>query len=148
MWEKREDNWDLQGNPNIGKKLRDAREALGMSGAAVAKAAGLASAQTLYGYESDRREPDFSSLLRLCAALELTPNDLFSFPDFDRQLMAEIMVAVDDFMVVQKRKVESQIRSQLCFAVYDALVAEPDKVRDQHGNLDLSELMGLMRLAL
>tara|TARA_R110000824_G_scaffold357688_1_gene545259 strand:- start:1916 stop:2362 length:447 start_codon:yes stop_codon:yes gene_type:complete len=148
MREKTEGFSDLQGEPKIGKKLRDARERLGMSGESAASSAGLSSAQTLYGYEKDRREPDFSALIRLCNTLGETPNSLFSFPDFNRALMAEVMVAVEEFMQANRRKVDPKIKAQLCFAVYDALEAEPDKVRDDKGRLDLSELMGLMRLAL
>jgi transcriptional regulator with XRE-family HTH domain len=148
MWEKIEGFSDLQGTPKIGKKLRDARERLGMSGESAANSAGLSSAQTLYGYEKDRREPDFSALIRLCNTLGETPNSLFSFPDFNRALMADVMVAVDEFMIANRRKVDARIKAQLCFAVYDALAAEPDKLRDDNGQLDLSELMGLMRLAL
>lgn len=148
MREKREDFSDLQGDPKIGKKLREARERLGMSGDSAANSAGLSSAQTLYGYEKDRREPDFSALVRLCNTLGETPNSLFSFPDFNRSLMAEVMVAVEEFMLANRRKVDPKIKAQLCFAVYDALEAEPDKLRDANGTLDLSELMGLMRLAL
>lgn len=148
MREKTEDFSDLQGDPKIGKKLREARERLGMSGDSAANSAGLSSAQTLYGYEKDRREPDFSALVRLCNTLGETPNSLFSFPDFNRPLMAEVMVAVEEFMLANRRKVDPKIKAQLCFAVYDALEAEPDKLRDGNGTLDLSELMGLMRLAL
>lgn len=148
MREKTEDFSDLQGDPKIGKKLREARERLGLSGESAANSAGLSSAQTLYGYEKDRREPDFSALVRLCNTLGETPNSLFSFPDFNRSLMAEVMVAVEEFMLANRRKVDPKIKAQLCFAVYDALEAEPDKLRDEKGELDLSELMGLMRLAL
>jgi len=148
MWMKTWDMSVLQGNQSIGKKLRAARERLGMSASAVAKAAGLASAQTLYGYEKSTREPNFPALLRLCAVLQVTPNDLFEFPDFDRGLMIDVMVAVDEFMEMHKRQLDAPTRAQLCFAVYDALAAEPDKLRDKDGKLDLSGLMGLMRLSL
>lgn len=148
MRDKTEEYSDLQGDPKIGRKLRQARERLGMSGDAAANSAGLSSAQTLYGYEKDRREPDFSALVRLCNTLGETPNSLFSFPDFNRGLMAEVMVAVEEFMLANSRKVDPKIKAQLCFAVYDALEAEPDKLRDENGSLNLSELMGLMRLAL
>lgn len=148
MREKTEDFSDLQGDPKIGKKLREARERLGMSGDSAANSAGLSSAQTLYGYEKDRREPDFSALVRLCNTLGETPNSLFSFPDFNRSLMAEVMVAVEEFMLANRRKVDPKIKAELCFAVYDALEAEPDKLRNENGALDLSGLMGLMRLAL
>lgn len=148
MRKKTEEFSDLQGDPKIGRKLRKARERLGMSGDSAANSAGLSSAQTLYGYEKDRREPDFSALIRLCNTLGETPNSLFSFPDFNRDLMTEVMVAVEEFMLVNSRKIDPKIKAQLCFAVYDALAAEPDKLRDDKGRLDLSELMGLMRLAL
>lgn len=148
MYIKTEGNRDLQGTSSIGEKLREARNSLGLSAEAVAKAAGLSSAQTLYGYEKNRREPDFASLLRLCNVLNITPNELFDYPDFDRALMADVMMAIDDFMTTHRRRVEPETRAQLCFAVYDALVAEPDKLRGSDGKLDLSELMGLMRLAL
>jgi transcriptional regulator with XRE-family HTH domain len=77
MRKKTEEFSDLQGDPKIGRKLRNARERLGMSGDSTASAAGLSSAQTLYGYEKDRREPDFSALIRLCNTLGETPNSLF-----------------------------------------------------------------------
>ncbi|RCK36133.1 hypothetical protein TH9_05645 [Thalassospira xiamenensis] len=148
MREKTEEVCDLQGDPRLGKKLREARERLGLSADAVAKASGLSSAQTLYGYEKDRREPDFHALVRLCNTLQETPNRLFGFDDFKRDLMGDVMVAVDEFMEIHKRKVDPAVKAQLCFAVYDALEAEPDKLRDDNGKLNLSELMGLMRLAL
>ncbi|PKR55069.1 helix-turn-helix domain-containing protein [Thalassospira marina] len=138
----------VKGSPKIGAKLKRAREYLGLKAVSVAELAGLSSAYTLYGYESDRREPNFASLLRLCDTLRVTPNELFEYQEFDRHLFRDVIVAVDAFMESHSRKIDAEKRAELYIAVYDALSSEPDKLRDENGKIDLTQLMALMRLAL
>lgn len=57
------------------KQLRDRARQLDLSDAEVARRAGLA--ERRYGnYVRGTREPDFATLLRICAVLDVTPNDL------------------------------------------------------------------------
>lgn len=57
------------------KQLRDRARQLELSDAEVARRAGLA--ERRYGnYVRGSREPDFATLLRICAVLDVTPNDL------------------------------------------------------------------------
>jgi len=57
------------------KRLRERARQLELSDAEVARRAGLA--ERRYGhYVRGTREPDFSALLRICAVLDVTPNDL------------------------------------------------------------------------
>jgi len=57
------------------KRLRERARQLELSDAEVARRANLA--ERRYGhYVRGLREPDFSTLLRICAALDVTPNDL------------------------------------------------------------------------
>jgi transcriptional regulator with XRE-family HTH domain len=57
------------------KRLRERARELELSDAEVARRAGLA--ERRYGhYVRGVREPDFETLLRICAALDVTPNDL------------------------------------------------------------------------
>src|SRR5713101_397965 len=57
------------------KRLRERARELELSDAEVARRAGLA--ERRYGhYVRGTREPDFETLLRICAVLDLTPNDL------------------------------------------------------------------------
>jgi transcriptional regulator with XRE-family HTH domain len=57
------------------KRLRERARYLELSDAEVARRAGLA--ERRYGhYVRGVREPDFSTLLRICAVLDVTPNDL------------------------------------------------------------------------
>jgi transcriptional regulator with XRE-family HTH domain len=57
------------------KRLRERARQLELSDAEVARRAGLA--ERRYGhYVRGTREPDFKTLLRICAVLDVTPNDL------------------------------------------------------------------------
>ena len=57
------------------KRLRERARQLELSDAEVARRAGLA--ERRYGhYVRGTREPDFATLLRVCAVLDATPNDL------------------------------------------------------------------------
>lgn len=57
------------------KRLRERARELEFSDAEVARRAGLA--ERRYGhYVRGVREPDFDTLLRICAVLDVTPNDL------------------------------------------------------------------------
>jgi len=57
------------------KRLRERARQLELSDAEVARRAGLA--ERRYGhYVRGLREPDFVTLLRICAVLDATPNDL------------------------------------------------------------------------
>jgi transcriptional regulator with XRE-family HTH domain len=59
------------------KRLRDRARELELSDAEVARRAGLA--ERRYGhYVRGTREPDFETLLRICAVLDVTPNDLLT----------------------------------------------------------------------
>jgi len=61
------------------KRLRERARQLELSDAEVARRAGLS--ERRYGhYVRGVREPDFGTLLRICRALDLTPNDLL-LPD-------------------------------------------------------------------
>lgn len=57
------------------KRLRERAKQLALSDAEVARRVGLA--ERRYGhYVRGSREPDFATLLRICSALGVTPNDL------------------------------------------------------------------------
>ena len=57
------------------KRLRERARQLELSDAEVARRAGLA--ERRYGhYVRGTREPDFATLLRICAVLDVMPNDL------------------------------------------------------------------------
>jgi len=57
------------------KRLRERARQLDLSDAEIARRAGLA--ERRYGhYVRGNREPDFATLLRICAVLDVTPNDL------------------------------------------------------------------------
>src|SRR5271169_4901612 len=57
------------------KRLRDRARQMKLSDAEVARRSGLA--ERRYGhYVRGTREPDFTTLLRICAVLDATPNDL------------------------------------------------------------------------
>jgi transcriptional regulator with XRE-family HTH domain len=57
------------------KRLRERARQLGLSDAEVARRAGLS--ERRYGhYVRGNREPDFATLMRICAVIDVTPNDL------------------------------------------------------------------------
>lgn len=61
----------------LGQKLRSRAKELGFSNAEVARRAGLS--ERRYGfYVTGDREPDLSTLLRICKVLATTPNVLLS----------------------------------------------------------------------
>jgi transcriptional regulator with XRE-family HTH domain len=60
---------------DLGSRLRARARELELSDAEVARRAGLG--ERRYGhYVRNRREPDVATLLRICAVLGVTPNDL------------------------------------------------------------------------
>jgi len=59
----------------LAKRLRERARQLELSDGEVARRAGLS--ERRYGhYVRGTREPDFATLLRICAVLDVTPNDL------------------------------------------------------------------------
>ncbi|WP_316204176.1 helix-turn-helix transcriptional regulator [Bradyrhizobium sp. SZCCHNS3051] len=64
----------------LGKNLRSRAKELGFSNAEVARRAGLS--ERRYGfYVTGDREPDLSTLLRICKVLATTPNVLLGFSE-------------------------------------------------------------------
>jgi transcriptional regulator with XRE-family HTH domain len=64
----------------LGQKLRSRAKELGFSNAEVARRAGLS--ERRYGfYVTGDREPDLSTLLRICKVLATTPNVLLGVPE-------------------------------------------------------------------
>ncbi|WP_315803026.1 helix-turn-helix transcriptional regulator [Bradyrhizobium sp. SZCCHNS3002] len=64
----------------LGQKLRSRAKELGLSNAEVARRAGLS--ERRYGfYVTGDREPDLSTLLRVCKVLATTPNILLGVSD-------------------------------------------------------------------
>src|SRR3954449_10591973 len=64
----------------LGQKLRSRAKELGFSNAEVARRAGLS--ERRYGfYVTGDREPDLSTLLRICKVLATTPNILLGVSD-------------------------------------------------------------------
>lgn len=64
----------------LGQKLRSRARELGFSNAEVARRAGLS--ERRYGfYVTGDREPDLSTLLRICKVLATTPNILLGFAE-------------------------------------------------------------------
>ncbi len=57
----------------FGQRLRDRARELGLADATVAERLGL-SQQRYFNYVSDATEPDYETLLRICRALNTTPN--------------------------------------------------------------------------
>jgi len=69
------------------KRLRERARQLELSDAEVARRAGLA--ERRYGhYVRAAREPDLQTLLRICTALDVTPNDLLMPDSPSRRLAA------------------------------------------------------------
>ena len=67
------------GMEGFGDRLRARARELGFSDAEVARRAGLG--QTRYaGYVTDRHEPDFATLRRICAVLGISASDLLGTP--------------------------------------------------------------------
>ncbi|WP_316172271.1 helix-turn-helix transcriptional regulator [Bradyrhizobium sp. SZCCHNRI3037] len=64
----------------LGQKLRSRAKELGLSNAEVARRAGLS--ERRYGfYVTGDREPDLSTLLRICKVLASTPNSLLGISE-------------------------------------------------------------------
>ena len=139
-----------KGNPKIGARLKAARTANKLSAAAAANLVGINHQSTLYGYESDvgPRKADYGTLLRLCQLYGISPNELFEWPGFDRNLFKEVGSAVDEFLETRRKQPATSGRLDLYFAIYDALGNDPDTFRDTQGRLDISAFWGLIRLSL
>lgn len=74
----------------IGDRLRSRAAELRLSGAEVARRAGLTA--TRYGhYVSDYREPDLATLVRICRVLAMRPDELLAYDQSDgtQEILAE-----------------------------------------------------------
>lgn len=65
---------------SFAERLRERAEQLGMTHTAVAKKAGL-EVRRLGNYMAGNRRPNFEALLRICKALDTTPNQLLGVED-------------------------------------------------------------------
>lgn len=63
----------------VGTRLRKRARDLGLADAEVARRAGL-STQRYGHYVAGRREPDLAAFVRICRALDMTPNDVLLGP--------------------------------------------------------------------
>ena len=73
----------------MGARMKARARELGLSDTKVAERAGLA--QTRYAaYAIDKYEPDLATLLRICRALRLTPNDLLGWREEGDAKAAEL----------------------------------------------------------
>ena len=63
----------------VGKRLRKRARELDLSDAEVARRVGLG-VQRYGHYVAGRREPDLATLVRICRALDVTPNDVLLGP--------------------------------------------------------------------
>ena len=58
----------------LGQRLRDRARHLGLSDAEVARRAGLGE-RRYANYVAELREPDLTTLVKICGVLDITPND-------------------------------------------------------------------------
>ena len=91
----------------MGVRMKARARELGFSDTKVAERAGLA--QTRYAaYAIDKYEPDLGTLLRICRALHLAPNDLLGWPeegdaetaDLRRRIAANLSALPPDLLKV------------------------------------------------
>ena len=69
----------------LGRRLRQAAQEMGLSDAEVARRSGLT--ERRYGhYVTGAREPGLATLARICTVLSQTPNDLLGFAEPPRKL--------------------------------------------------------------
>ena len=68
----------------VGARMRERCLQLGISEAEAARRSGI-SARRFSFYVNEQREPDFATLLSICRALDVTPNDLFGIDDIPRK---------------------------------------------------------------
>src|ERR1700674_1063569 len=86
------------------KRLRERARQLELSDAEVARRAGLA--ERRYGhYVRGTREPDFATLLRICAVLDVSPNDLLMADKAPRPLAHDRWLSR---LVAASRKLETE----------------------------------------
>jgi transcriptional regulator with XRE-family HTH domain len=94
------------------KRLRERAHQLNLSDAEVARRAGLA--ERRYGhYVRNTHEPDYATLVRICEALDVTPNDLLlpapaarqSVPErwLSRLVGAGRMLSIDDLQLAVRQ---------------------------------------------
>lgn len=111
----------------LGQRLRERARELGLADTTVAERVGL-SQQRYHNYVSDQTEPDYATLLRICRALDTTPNAVLgvetprSEPDEAKVLRARIAAAAGAMAVPTLR---------VTAAVVDVLAREhePEAIR-------------------
>lgn len=111
----------------LGQRLRERSRGLGLADATVAERLGL-SQQRYHNYVSDQTEPDYETLLRICRALDTTPNAVLGAeppraePDEAEALRARIAATVNTMAAATLR---------ITAAVVDVLAREhkPEEAR-------------------
>lgn len=119
----------------IGYRLKSRAAELGMSGAEVARRAGLTPAR--YGhYVSDYREPDLATLVRICRVLALRPDLLLGYDlpaaEFD-ELESERRRLMELSEAMSKQSLDLAVA--IMQAVLDTQKAEDGSVADQQSKL-------------
>ena len=68
----------MRENFNFGKQLKQAREEKGLTRLELASLIGV-QYYNISDWETNRSEPSFSLLIKLCKVLDTTPNEIFDF---------------------------------------------------------------------
>ena len=111
----------------LGQRLRERAKELGLADATVAERLGL-SQQRYHNYVSDQTEPDYETLLRICRALDTTPNAVLGTepsraePDEAEALRARIAATANTMTPATLR---------ITAAVVDVLAREHEPERAQ-----------------
>jgi transcriptional regulator with XRE-family HTH domain len=109
----------------LGQKLRSRAKDLGLSNAEVARRAGLS--ERRYGfYVTGDREPDLSTLLRICKVLATTPNTLLGFPEDGKERSTRASL-VERFRIASRALPEDELQSLVVQA--EALVTYRGRVK-------------------
>lgn len=121
----------------LGQRLRDRARELGLADATVAERLGL-SQQRYFNYVSDQTEPDYETLLRICQALNTTPNTALgidsprSEPDEATMLRARITAAAGT-MALPTLRVTAAIVDTLAREHEPETIRRPLKKRQDRG---------------
>ena len=100
----------------LGERIKAARENRGLNQADLARLCGVKTATAISNWETDSSKPDVDKLVRLCIALDVSPEILLDYyPEESEQLPLEAKKVANDYLVLDesgRTRIREEIKKQ------------------------------------
>lgn len=97
----------------FGERIKAARERRGLNQAELARLCGVKTATAISNWETDSSKPDVDKLVKLCIALDASPEMLLDYyPEESKHLPPEVKDVADDYLCLDESG-RSRIKEEL-----------------------------------